>query len=474
LKNKNSGCILNLKLFLWLSKGEGRLFQFCGFSLLLPQILFCRSSLFCFYDLGVHLLRFDAASIVGKITETPEGFVQANAVVTRTGVFLYRNADGTTRREYRPAEEVFHEDSLASMKLKPVTNLHPAENVTPENAAVLSVGSTGETIGRQPAGGVNEAVTCTLTVQRADGIRAIKNGRRQLSLGYSLELEETPGIAPDGSRYDAIQRKIRYNHLALVDSARAGDIASLRLDASDAVQVEECNLEKGGCCCDCMNANGCTKKQAGDGCKKDGCKSRNDSTNPNPNIGGMMQVTINGVQVDVPDSVGNELIAAKGRADAAEKQVEELKGEVSKVQGRADQLDADLKAAQNKDNADAINAAAKKRVAILGVASRVLNADGFKAVEDKTDNEVQLAVIMAKNPGFNADGRDQAYIAARFDAIAEALPAKSAAEQQVNSFVQQNNDSNEQNREDSLSVAAAYKKQNEALLRGDSSNTETK
>jgi hypothetical protein len=76
-------------------------------------------------------------------SRTTEGFLSGRAIVTNIGVFTYRDADGNVSRELRLPEEVFHPDSLASMKLKPVTNDHPAEKVTPANSKELAVGSLG-------------------------------------------------------------------------------------------------------------------------------------------------------------------------------------------------------------------------------------------------------------------------------------------------------------------------------------------
>ena len=33
---------------------------------------------------------------------------------------------------------------------------------------------------------------------------------RELSCGYTLDLDETSGVTPDGEHYDAVQRNIRY------------------------------------------------------------------------------------------------------------------------------------------------------------------------------------------------------------------------------------------------------------------------
>ena len=69
--------------------------------------------------------------------KTPEGFLIARAPVTSVGVFAYRNADGTPRYELRLPEEVFSEESLNSLKMKPLTLLHPDQAVTPDNVEKL-------------------------------------------------------------------------------------------------------------------------------------------------------------------------------------------------------------------------------------------------------------------------------------------------------------------------------------------------
>ena len=59
-----------------------------------------------------------------------------------------------------------------------------------------------------------------------------------MSLGYNLDLEETPGVW-EGQPYDVIQRNIVINHLALVMEARAGDQARLNIDGRDQKRKEQ-------------------------------------------------------------------------------------------------------------------------------------------------------------------------------------------------------------------------------------------
>jgi hypothetical protein len=68
--------------------------------------------------------RYDVAPIE-RYEMTPEGYLRAWATIARTGVQMYTDADGSVRREYRPAEEVSSPESLASFAGKAVTLEHP-------------------------------------------------------------------------------------------------------------------------------------------------------------------------------------------------------------------------------------------------------------------------------------------------------------------------------------------------------------
>ena len=184
---------------------------------------------------------------------TNEGFLRGRAIVTSIGVFTYKRKDGTIQRELRLPEEVFSPSTLNSMKLKPVTLNHPTELVTQDNADKLQVGSLGDNPSwtkewenrnwEEVTDGINCAIDMIIT--RKDAIDAILNGKQALSMGYTCDLEMAePGATWCGVEYDFIQRNIRYNHCAIVDSARAGDNAKieLRADSEDAVLEDMVSL----------------------------------------------------------------------------------------------------------------------------------------------------------------------------------------------------------------------------------------
>ncbi len=170
--------------------------------------------------------RYDAAPL-SKVVKTGNGY-KVEGALTRTGIFTYRNADGTERKEYRPPEEVFSATHLDSFKGSPVTVGHPGL-LTPENWKEHAVGHIGDDV-RQDG---NFAVG-TIYVQDAKACALIEKGKlKELSCGYDVDLDETPGALATGERFDAVQRNLRGNHVAMGPSGwgRAGGDVAMRLDS---------------------------------------------------------------------------------------------------------------------------------------------------------------------------------------------------------------------------------------------------
>jgi hypothetical protein len=172
-----------------------------------------------------------SGSVSGTRRTTSIGGVIARANLTRTGVFTYRNADGSTRRELRLPEEVFHPATLASFAHVPLTIGHPTR-VTPENWAQVAKGHVAGTPERS-----GKFVSSDIHIEDAAAARDAESGKlRELSCGYTCEVDPTSGVY-EGEKYDGIQKRIRGNHVALLPPGmgRAGADVRLHLDASDAV-----------------------------------------------------------------------------------------------------------------------------------------------------------------------------------------------------------------------------------------------
>lgn len=168
-----------------------------------------------------------------KIRRDNRGGIRCPATPTRTGIFKYRNVDGSTRRELRHPDEVFKADSLESLVGVPVTVGHPEGPVTAASWKKHSVGFVADRVTHD-----ERLVHTEVSVQDSAAVSAI-DGKSlvELSCGYECNLEMTPGIY-EGENYDCIQRDIVYNHLALLPegTARAGSVARLHTDMGELVE----------------------------------------------------------------------------------------------------------------------------------------------------------------------------------------------------------------------------------------------
>lgn len=292
-----------------------------------------------------------------KATKTDEGFIVDKPIIGRVGILKYLNADGTERIEYRPPEEAFDEKSLASIRGKPITLGHKAM-VNSDNAKNMPI------IGTVLSEGEKDGDTI-----RADvSIYSLPTDARELSCGYTLDLDETPGMTLDGEEYDAVQRNIRYNHLAVVPRGRAG-IARLNMDGN---QEDDIN-----------------------GGKKDMAKIRLD----------------NGIEYECPEEVRVEI--EKLRADRAEqtKKYDTLKGQYDAAEANVKKYKEDAENAKKDFNANFDNAV-KERVSMLELAKQ-FNVDKAETLSNK---EIKIAVIKVENgDDFNCDNKSDEYINGVFD-----------------------------------------------------------
>lgn len=156
------------------------------------------------------------------IRRTADGYLTAQAKVSRTGIQIYRGAevgrpDMDTVRVYRPEAEVFAKDALQSYAYKPMTNDHPSAMVDASNWKTHVIGQIGGDVARD-----GEFVSVPLVMMDGAAIKDWESGKRELSMGYTAELVFGDGITPEGEPYDAMQTALRMNHVALVSRARGG------------------------------------------------------------------------------------------------------------------------------------------------------------------------------------------------------------------------------------------------------------
>lgn len=360
--------------------------------------------------------RFDTVEF--QATRTEDGFIRDCPIIGRSGLLRYKNADGTDRIEYRPPEEAFKADSLGSLVGKPITIGHKAM-VNAFNAKMVAPVGAVLSPGRQDG----DAIRADIVIYNLD------TSARELSCGYRLDLDETPGTTPEGEPYDAIQRNIIYNHVAIVPKGRAG-IARLNLDGDqefDEKEKEEIRMA-------------------------DMTKVRLDS----------------GIEYDCAPEIKVELEKlkadnAKLRADAEAFQ-EEARKAADAAQGKLDSLQAELDKARadaeetEKKHKEALDSAVRARVDLLGIAKakKVENADSM------TDEEIKVAVIKAvRGDSLDLTGKSADYIAAAFDMCkADEATRKDAMENQRKKTMS-HEDTDEQH-EDATDVEAAYQRLRDA------------
>jgi hypothetical protein len=314
-----------------------------------------------------------------------DGFLRDTPVVTRAGIFTYLNFDGSERREFRPPEEVLRADSLTSYKGKPILFKHPPGVLI--SGRTIKGGIIGSVLSEGRADGDN--VTAEVVIHDRT---AIDSGYRELSLGYIADLDPTPGEYK-GARYDAVQRNIAINHLALVPKGRAGN-ARLRLDAED--------------------------NQVNDG--EDKYVEKN------------LQVLRldSGLTYEVPPEVAVAFRELKTRADGADSAKSSLQAERDKLEGERDALKGALEKArtdaetEKKARADAFDQQVKEHVELLKIA----DIAGVKKTDGLSGRELKKAVIRAVHgDSVKLDGKSDDYIEARFDAAADSLEDKGIEEQ---------------------------------------------
>lgn len=156
------------------------------------------------------------------------GWVSVDAnPISRVGVFFYSgrviSPDLDPDKLYgvfRPPEELQSAECIESFKLLPWTDDHPqrllGDGLPAEDHGFEGV--IGEKVFFDPSDGMLKANIKVFSQRHADLINA---GKRELSAGYHCKYEYAPGEW-NGKPYQFVQRQIRGNHLASVDSGRMG------------------------------------------------------------------------------------------------------------------------------------------------------------------------------------------------------------------------------------------------------------
>lgn len=120
-------------------------------------------------------------------------------------------------RVFRPAEELLNEETVKSFNLVPLVNDH--EMIGKDFKPAEEKGIDGIIYNPRVAHG--DMLIGNIKIYSEKMMDDIKNGKKELSMGYTCTYDLTPGDW-DGQHYDVVQRNLKGNHVALVDRGRMG------------------------------------------------------------------------------------------------------------------------------------------------------------------------------------------------------------------------------------------------------------
>jgi hypothetical protein len=316
--------------------------------------------------------------------------VSAYPRIARTGIQVYKGKecgkeDMDLVAVYRPEDEVFAKDAVHSYTHLPVTNNHPGTLVDAKNWSQFAKGDTGDEVLRD-----GTSVRVPMMLRDHDTIKDFKDGKNQLSVGYTCDLDWTPGTTSDGEKFDAVQRNIKANHLAVVAAARGGP--TLRIgDTADI--IDKGDIE--------MTAI-------------------------------LKNVVIDGVQVEMSDTAAQVVQRAlsqqqtkldefKKKAAEAEEEEEEKKGEDAKKDAAIKAKDAkiatleqQLKDSEARWSPANLDLEVKRRGAVVDKARALLGKNLI--VDNRTVGDIRKQVVEFRL-GAVANGWDDNQISSSFDTL---------------------------------------------------------
>lgn len=325
-------------------------------------------------------------------TKTPLGFLLVPATFSRVGIHDYRagqigltdRAPDSVVKVYRPPEEVFDAASMATFGRVPVTNDHPGGSgqVTLDNIDSLSVGTSDAEVTRD-----GDLMQGTLLITGKRAIADIEAGKTQLSNGYHAMFDLSPGTTPEGEAYDAVQRNIKGNHIAIVNSGRGGSRVAIADTGDDS----------------------------------------------------MVKITLDGKEYEVDQAVADAMTEAeeakkkKAAKDQEEEEKEKQAAKDAELEEKGNRENPDLKVAKKSNDAalaraeaerdalrdqiltsDQLDARVDERSAVLDTARRLVTDI---STTGKSNEAIRREVVEAKCKGVT--DRSDDYIEARFDQLAE-------------------------------------------------------
>lgn len=148
-----------------------------------------------------------------------------NNPISKIGVFPYLGRNISPELEpnkiyyvYRPADELFNEETIKSFNDTPVPLVDEHEMIGKGFTPAEEKGIEGVVSNVRREG---DKLIGDISIYSEKMKQRIESGKKDLSMGYFCSYELADGDY-NGEHYDAIQRNIRANHVAVVDNGRCG------------------------------------------------------------------------------------------------------------------------------------------------------------------------------------------------------------------------------------------------------------
>ena len=322
----------------------------------------------------------------GSVRRTDDGYLVATARVGRANNVQVYTGDEMERPEmpfvriHRPASEVFSKDAMTSVAHKPMTNDHPVDGVSADTWKRDAIGQMGDEITKD-----GEFVRVPLVMMDGAAIKDYEAGKRDLSLGYTADIDWTGGFTDSGQEYDAIQRNIRVNHVALVSEGRANQEFRIGDGANQ------------------WGARPTTRKAGGH------------------KMADLQKAVIDGLTIDVTDQGAQAIEKLQKQLTDADKAKSDTQtthdaaiaakdAEIAKKQAEVDDLKGKV-----LDDA-ALDKRVQDRAELIGKATAIAKDLETTGVSDA---EIRKATVAAKLGDAAIKDKSEAYIDARFDILSE-------------------------------------------------------
>lgn len=341
--------------------------------------------------------RYDSVPIRDYHFDDQTGFLYVYRVpIAGAMVQKYVKSDGSEEMEAKLPEEILSDATVSSANSKPVTDGHHGL-VTKDNSHDLLKGFTASN------GHVEGNMLYNdITITDPNLISQIKSGdKRELSIGFETQMDPTSGTY-NGTKYDAVQRNIRINHVAVVPKGRAGHEVRLIGDSAEAVEQVEPSEEKGNQMeTRVVRADGQNITVAADDVEKI-TKLDADNSAKAKQIADL-DAQIKKLQSEKAQLQGDADTSAK-KADEAQAKADSLEADNKKLQEEFDKYKADG-VDKKLELIDKVKSFVGDEYDYHGKSDRDMKIDAVKAIKgdsvdftDKSDTYVQAAFDMLEKP----------------------------------------------------------------------------